>query len=111
MLEEYSGQKLCIFIGESDKHEGRNLYELLLELAIESGLSGGTVIRGRQGFGAHKEIHSSKILRLAENLPLVLEFVGRTAKIDLYLKRVQPLLKEGLMTRTDVSITKFRTKS
>ncbi len=108
MLEEYSGQKLCIFIGENDKHEGRLLYELLLELALENDLSGGTVIRGREGFGAHGKIHSMKILRLAENLPLVLEFIGRTQKIDNFVKRIQPVLKEGLLTRTEVTITKFR---
>jgi len=108
MVENYSGQKLCIFIGETDKYEGRNLYELLLEVALESGLSGGTVIRGREGFGAHREIHSMKILRLAENLPLVLEFVGRTKKIDAFVELVHPMLQEGLLTRTEVMITKFR---
>ncbi len=108
MVENYTGQKLCIFIGESDKYEGRNLCELLLEAALENGLSGGTVIRGREGFGAHAEIHSMKILRLAENLPLVLEFVGRVEKIDAFVDRVQPLLVEGLLARTEVKITKFR---
>ena len=108
MQEEYSGQKLCIFIGENDKYAGRVLYERLLEVALESSLSGGTVIRGREGFGAHGKIHTMKILRLAENLPLVLEFVGRSGKIDAFVKRIQPMLKEGLLTRTDVTITKFR---
>ncbi|MEA3287167.1 MAG: DUF190 domain-containing protein [Candidatus Marinimicrobia bacterium] len=108
MREEYSGQKLCIFIGENDKHEGRALQELLLEVALKSGLSGGTVIRGREGFGAHGEIHSIKILRLAENLPLVLEFIGRAEKIDDFVERIEPMLTEGLMTRTTVTITKFR---
>jgi len=109
MQEEYSGQKLCIYIGEADKYEGRVLHELLLELALDTGLSGGTVIRGREGFGAHGEIHSLKILRLAENLPLVLEFIGRTEKIERFVQRIRPLMQEGLMTRTEVSISKFRT--
>lgn len=108
MIDDYPGQKLCIFIGDTDKHEGRVLYELLLEIALESGLSGGTVIRGREGFGAHGKIHSMKILRLAENLPLVLEFIGRSEKIDSFVNRISPMLKEGLLTRTDVKITKFR---
>ena len=108
MIDDYAGQKLCIFIGEGDKYEGKALFELLLEIAVESGLSGGTVIRGREGFGAHGEIHSLKILRLSENLPLVLEFVGRTPKIEAYVQRIRPLLREGLLTRTDVQITKFR---
>ncbi len=108
MNEDYTGQKLCIFIGENDKYEGRTLYELLLEIALENGLSGGTVIRGREGFGAHGEIHSMKILRMSDNLPLVMEFVGRTSKIDGFVKQIEPLLSEGLLTRTDVRINKFR---
>ena len=108
MHEDYTGQKLCIFIGEDDKYEGRILYELLLELALENGLSGGTVIRGSEGFGAHGKIHSMKILRMAENLPLILEFVGRTNKINAFVDQFEPMLKEGLLTRTDVHISKFR---
>jgi len=108
MKENYTGQKLCIYIGEADKYEGRLLHELLLESALEIGLSGGTVLRGREGFGAHGEIHSLKILRLSENLPLVLEFIGRTKKIDKFVELIEPMLKEGLMTRTEVSISKFR---
>ncbi len=108
MHEDYIGLKLCIFIGENDKYEGLNLYEVLMEVALDSGLSGGTVIRGREGFGAHGEIHSMKILRIAENLPLVLEFVGRQEKIDGYVTRIQPMVSEGLLTRTEVRITKFR---
>ncbi|MBT6758123.1 MAG: DUF190 domain-containing protein [Candidatus Marinimicrobia bacterium] len=108
MNEDYTGQKLCIFIGEDDKYQGRVLYELLLEIALDNGLSGGTVIRGREGFGAHGEIRSMKILRLAENLPLILEFVGRNHKIDTYLDQIKPMLKEGLVTKTNVQISKFR---
>ena len=108
MQEEYSGQKLCIFVGENDKYENRVLYEYLLEVAVECGLSGGTVLRGREGFGAHGQIHTIKILRLAEDLPLVLEFVGRKKKINTFVEQIKPMLKEGLLTRTDVMITKFR---
>ncbi len=108
MYEDYTGQKLCIFIGEDDKYEGRVLHELLLERALEIGLSGGTIIRGREGFGAHGEIHSMKILRMSENLPLILEFVGRTHKIDVYVDQIKPMLSEGLLTKTDVQISKFR---
>jgi len=110
MIDDYTGQKLCVFIGEGDKYEGRALFELLIEVAIENGLSGGTVIRGREGFGAHGQVHSMKILRMSEKLPLVLEFVGRTQKIEAFVQRIRPMLTEGLLTRTDVSISKFRTE-
>jgi len=111
MNEDYTGEKLCIFIGEDDKYEGHALYGLLLGIALKNGLSGGTVIRGREGFGAHGEIHSMKILRISENLPLVLEFVGRTPKIDAFVDQIEPMLTEGLLTRTDVRIKKFRCKN
>ena len=108
MKETYQGQKLCVFIGENDKHEGRLLYEKLLEIALDCGLSGGTVIRGREGFGTHGEIHTTHILRLADDLPVILEFIGRREKIDSFVARIEPLLDEGLLTRTEVEISKFR---
>lgn len=111
MKEIYQGQKLCVFIGENDKYEGRVLYEQLLEIALECGLSGGTVIRGSEGFGAHGEIHTAKILRLADDLPIILEFIGRSNKIDCFVARVSSTIEEGLMTRTNVEITKFRKDS
>ena len=108
MRETYPGIKLCLFIGEDDRVDHRPLYEVLLDRALECGLSGGTVIRGREGFGAHGEIHTKSILRLAENLPLVLEFIGRREKIEAYLTRIEPLIHEGMATQTDVTVTKFR---
>lgn len=108
MKEIYQGQKLTVFIGENDKHEGRVLYELLIEIAMECGLSGGTVIRGREGYGAHGEIHTARILRLADDLPVMLEFIGRSTKIDCFVARVSIIIEEGLMTRTNVEISKFR---
>ena len=71
MYEDYAGQKLCIFIGEDDKFNGRRLHELLLEKALENGLSGGTIVRGREGFGAHGEIHSMKIFLLLKTPPIL----------------------------------------
>jgi len=104
----YSGEKLSIYIGTDDKYAGKPLYEQILELALEQGLSGGTVIRGREGFGAHGERHSMKILRLSESLPLVLEFVGRTDRIDAFFQLIEPMISEGLVTRTTVTINKYR---
>ncbi|NQT62234.1 MAG: DUF190 domain-containing protein [Candidatus Marinimicrobia bacterium] len=108
MLEHYAGQKLCIFISKNDKYEGIILYELLLEIAFNSRLSGGTVTIGDKGFfGAQDESTKLKILRSSENLPVVLEFQGRTNRISRYIERIEPLIKEGLITLTDVQITKF----
>ncbi len=108
MHEDYPGEKLCIFISKNDKYEGIVLYELLLEIAFNSRLSGGTVTIGDKGFfGAQDESTRLKILRSSENLPVVLEFQGMTNRIDRYIERIQPMIKDGLFTRTDVRITKF----
>ena len=108
MHEDYLGQKLCIFISKNDKYEGIVLYELLLEIAFNSRLSGGTATIGNKGFfGAQDESTKLKILRSSENLPVVLEFQGRESRISRYIERVQPMIKDGLLTRTDVRITKF----
>ena len=108
MHKDYAGEKLCIFISKNDKYEGIVLYELLLEIAFNSHLSGGTVTIGDKGFfGAQDESTRQKILRSSENLPVVLEFQGRIKRIDRFVERIQPMIKEGLFTRTDVWITKF----
>lgn len=108
MRDDYSGQKLCIFISKNDTYEGIVLYELLLEIAFNSRLSGGTVTIGDRGFlGAHDESTKLKILRSSENAPVVLEFQGRPNRIKRYIQRIQPMIKEGLMTTTDVQITKI----
>jgi PII-like signaling protein len=106
--EHYTGETLRIFLSEGDQHNGRPLYDVLIETARREGLSGGTVFRGREGFGAHGEVHTTSILRLADKLPVVVEFVGRTEKIEAYLKLAEPMLKEGLVTRHHVQITKIR---
>ena len=67
------GYLLRIFVGESDKHEGKPLYEWLVLRAREAGLAGATVLRGIEGFGAHSRLHTAKILRLSEDLPIVVD--------------------------------------
>ena len=93
-----SGQLLRIFIGESDRHDGRPLYEWLVIQAKEQGLAGATVLRGLMGFGANSRIHTSKILRLSLDLPIVVEIVDTPEKINGYLKRVESVITEGLVT-------------
>jgi len=108
MREDYPGQKLCIFISKNDKYEGIVLWELLLEIAFNSRLSGGTVSMGDKGFfGAQDESTDVKALRSSEDLPVLLEFQGRTNRIERYIERVQPMIKQGLLTRADVLITRF----
>ncbi len=104
-------QLLRIFIGESDHHDGRPLYEVVVERARKNGMAGATVLRGILGFGAHSRIHTSKILRLSEDLPLVIEIVDKPEKIDEFLPQLDELITEGLVTLEDVKIITYRHNS
>ncbi len=102
------GQLLRIFLGESDKWHGRPLYEAIVLKARELHLAGATVLRGPMGFGAHSRLHTSKILRLSEDLPIVVEIVDSQAKIDELLPHIDDMVKEGLVTLEKVRVIKYR---
>ncbi len=108
MILPREGHLLRIFIGESDRHEGRPLYEWLVLRAREHGLAGATVLRGLQGFGAHSRLHTAKILRLSTDLPLVVEIVDTREKIDAFLPVVDAAVREGLATIEKVDIRFYR---
>jgi PII-like signaling protein len=99
---------LRIFIGESDKHEGRPLYEVLVEEARRHGLGGATVLRGTLGFGATSRIHTAKIFRLSEDLPMVVEIVDAPEKIAAFLPDLDALIEEGLVTLEKVRVILYR---
>ena len=92
------GYLLRIFVGESDRHEGKPLYEWLVLKAREAGLAGATVLRGIEGFGAHSRLHTAKILRLSEDLPIVVEIVDALEKIEAFMPVVDRVIGEGLAT-------------
>jgi uncharacterized protein len=102
------GCLLRIFIGESDRHEGRPLYEWLVLQAREAGLAGATVLRGIEGFGAHSRLHTAKILRLSEDLPIVVEIVDSEEKIEAFLPIVDHAIAEGLATVEKVGVRFYR---
>lgn len=99
---------LRIFVGESDKVHGRPLYEVIVEKAREKGLAGATVVRGFLGFGANSRIHTSKILRLSEDLPVVIEIVDTQERLDLLLPELDGLVGEGLVTLEPVHVILYR---
>ncbi len=103
-----TGLLLRIFIGESDKHAGRPLYEVIVEEARRRGLAGATVIRGVMGFGANSRIHTSKILRLSEDLPMLIEIVDEAGKIEAFLPGLDTMIQEGLVTLERVHIVIYR---
>lgn len=104
------GCLLRIFIGESDKWEGKPLYEAIVLKARELHLAGATVLRGPMGFGANSRLHTVKILRLSEDLPMVIEIVDSRAKIDELLPHVEAMVQEGLITLEKVEVIQYRGK-
>lgn len=102
------GSLLRIFVGESDKHEGKPLYEWLVLKAREAGLAGATVLRGIEGFGAHSRLHTAKILRLSEDLPIVIEVVDGREKIEAFLPVIDHAITEGLATVERVQVRFYR---
>ena len=101
---------LRIFIGESDKADGRPLYEVIVEEARKRGMAGATVLRGFLGFGANSRIHTSKVLRLSEDLPVVIEIVDAEDKIEAFLPELDSLVGEGLVTLEKARVITYRHK-
>lgn len=102
---------LRIFIGESDKADGRPLCEVIVEEARKQGLAGATALRGFLGFGANSRIHTSKVLRLSEDLPVVVEIVDEEKKIDAFLPELDKMMGEGLITIEKVRVIAYRHNS
>ena len=102
------GQLLRIYIGESDRWQGKPLYEAIVLKAREMGIAGATVLRGIMGFGAASRIHTSKILRLSEDLPVVVEIVDSAQKIAQLLSEIEAMVQEGLVTLENVRMHQYR---
>ncbi|CCK78901.1 DUF190 domain-containing protein [Desulfobacula toluolica] len=110
MVLPEKGHLLRIFIGESDKKDGTPLYEWIVKKAREQGLAGATVTRGILGFGAHSRIHTTKILRLSEDMPMVIEIVDTLEKINKFMPVIDHTIIEGLVTIEEISIRFYRTR-
>jgi len=106
-LPEYA-ELLRVFIGDSDRHHGKPLYEAIVEAARENHLAGATVLRGYVGYGAHSRIHTAKILRLSEDLPIVVEIVDAPEKIDDFLPILDEMMAEGMVTVEQVKVVTYR---
>ncbi len=104
MTVERDALLLRIFIGEDAKYHGKPLYETIVLRAREAHLAGATVLRGPMGFGHSSKLHSSKILRLSEDLPLVIEIVDNEDKIRAFLPLLAPLEIGGLITLEKVQV-------
>jgi len=108
MKLEGDGCLLRIYIGEQDKWHHLPLYEAIVLKARELGLAGATVLRGPMGFGAHSHLHTAKILRLSEDLPVLIEIVDTDEKIRAFLPEFDAMVKDGLITLEQVHIIKYQ---
>ncbi len=107
MKETKDGRRLSIFVGEDHRHKGKPLFEAIIQKALEHGLAGATVIKGVESFGSHHEIHTGKILRLSEDMPLVVEIVDSPEKIDAFLPCLDEMIEEGTVTVSDVKVIRY----
>jgi uncharacterized protein len=108
MKLEGPAQLLRIFIGEGDKWHGKPLYEAIVLKARAQHMAGATVLRGPMGFGAHSRLHTVKVLRLSEDLPIVVEIVDRADKIQAFRPHIDEMVTEGLVTLEDVHVIQYR---
>jgi len=102
------GMLLRIFIGETDQYKSKALYEQIVIKARELNLAGATVVRGIMGFGADSRMHSAKLLRLSEDLPVIIEIVDTEEKLNTILPFLDQVVTEGLITLEKVRVIKYR---
>jgi len=102
---------LRIFIGEDDRCDGSPLYEAIVLKAREQHLAGATVLRGAMGFGASSRLHTAKILRLSEDLPLVIELADSEDKINAFLPTLDGMMTSGLITLEKIQVLQYGAKT
>jgi uncharacterized protein len=102
------GFLLRIFVGESDRHGHRPLYESIVLEAREQGMAGATVLRGVMGFGKHSVLHTAKILRLSEDLPMVIEIVDSREKVEGFLPLLDGMITDGLVTMEPIKVLQYK---
>jgi PII-like signaling protein len=102
------GTLLRVFIAEGDTYKGKPLYQAIVVKARELGIAGATVLRGMMGYGGKGQIHTTKVLMLSENLPVVVEIVDSEDKIELIKDFLDEAVDEGLITMEKVQVLKYQ---
>ena len=102
------GKLLRIFVGEQDKWQGQPLHEAIVHLARKQGLAGATCLKGFLGFGAKSHLHTVKLLRLSEDLPIVIEIVDSEEKIQRFLPQLDSMIQDGLVTLEKAEVLMYR---
>jgi PII-like signaling protein len=108
---EGEGKLLRIFIGESDKHGRKPLYQAIVEMLREEGMAGATVLRGIEGFGANSHLHTARILRLSEDLPVVIEVADTAERIEAVMPKLDEMVEDGLVTLERVQVVAYRAQA
>ncbi len=103
-----NGKLLRIFVGEQDKWHGQPLYEAIVTLAKKEKIAGATVLKGCMGFGRNSHMHTAKLLRLSEDLPMVIEMVDSEEKMAAFLPLLDAMVQEGLITLENVNVIMYR---
>jgi len=104
---EGPGKRVTIYIGEADRWEHRTLYEAIVEVLRAEGCAGATVLRGVMGFGKSSRMHSANILRLSEDLPVVIVFVDTPERVDAVMPKLEQMITGGLVIVDDVHVQKY----
>jgi PII-like signaling protein len=107
MIRTSEGTLLRIFIGDSDRHQGQPLHKVLVQRAHDLGLAGATVLHGPLGFGRHARMRTAKLAELSSDLPIVIELVDAPEAIERYMREVDTLVIEGLVTLESVKIVSY----
>lgn len=105
-----AGYSLRIFVGEQDKHDGMPLYEWIIQKAQHEHLAGTTIIRGVESFGVHHQIHTSKMLQLSSNLPMIIEIIDTVDKVKKFMELVEKVMQNGLITLQPLEIQSYRSQ-
>jgi uncharacterized protein len=111
MKIEGAAKRVRVYIGESDQWHGKPLFTAIVERCRRDGFAGATVLRGIEGFGANSRIHTARILRLSEDLPIVVDIVDLPERIERLIPILDEMVHEGLVTIEDVQVLKYVTKS
>jgi len=102
-----SARRLMVFIGESDAFDHKPLATEIVHRAQQAGLAGATVLRGVEGFGASNHVHTTRVLSLSNDLPIVVVIVDAAERIDAFLPHLDDIVTEGLVTIDDVQVVKY----
>src|SRR5438046_3149028 len=109
MKVEVDAKQVTIFVNSNDQWHGRPLYSAIVQLCQQQGVAGATVSRCVEGYGAHHQLHTTRLLELGENLPVRIDIVDLPERIDPLLAALAGMIGEGLVTVTDVHILRFLT--